>query len=163
MNNIELAQAYLKDLSGQNVEEQTRWELLKNKFSNNKMFGDELLAAIKELLMIAIVDEQLAELNYLHSYNLSKTSGKSDFDVEFEDHEEDERGHRDDLINRLRELDSDMIFTPVDQLIWINSRGIEWKEEFGFDSGRILLNRLKEEEEAVEFYRIMRRIFTWNC
>ena len=135
--------------------ELTRWDMIKEKFSlENRETLDESTFAeyVKELLVISVIDEQLAELNYLQSYNLSKTEGKSDFDPEFEQHEEDERQHKYDLIKRLRELDAEIIFTPIDQWIPLNSRGTEWKQEFSNQSSEILLNRLKEEEEAVEFY-----------
>ena len=98
------------------------------------------------------VDEQLAELNYLQSYNLSKTEGKTDFDPEFEKHEEEERQHKYDFINRLRELDSSVIFMPIDQWVDINSCGTEWKQEMSSQSSELIKNRLEEEKHAVEFY-----------
>jgi bacterioferritin (cytochrome b1) len=107
---------------------------------------------IKNLLAIAIADEQLAELNYLYSYSLEKTEGKADFDPEFEQHEEEERQHKYDLINRLRELDAKVIFVPIEQMIYFNSIGVEWKQEFSEISRDVILRRLEEEEHAVNFY-----------
>lgn len=148
-----LEEAYLKDLNPVD-KTKTRFDELKMKFSENMKQSEYFPTLVKELLYIAIVDEQLAELNYLQSYNLTQTEGKSDFDPEFEQHEDDERQHKEDLIERLRELDAEIIFTPIDQWIFINSRGTEWKQEFSRNSSEIIRNRLKEEEEAVEFYTL---------
>lgn len=156
-----LQEAYLKDLNiepllviNQSETVKTRFEELQNKFSDEAKSSAPFEELVKELLVIAIVDEQLAELNYLQSYNLSETEGKSDFDPEFENHEVEESNHKRDLIERLRELDSKQIFTSIDQWIYINSRGTDWKQEFSHNSFDILKNRLKEEEEAVEFYTL---------
>lgn len=160
--------AYLVDLNTGNavvmnqavdIEQQpkTRWEELQEKFGSvidTSLDSDTIFELIKELLTIAIVDEQLAELNYLQSYNLELTEGKTDFDPEFEQHESDEREHKYELIERLRELDASVIFVPIDQWIYINSRGTEWKQEFEKQSSEVILNRLKEEEQAVEFYTL---------
>jgi bacterioferritin (cytochrome b1) len=132
-----------------------RFSELKQKFAPGQQLTEaEFKALVQELLSIAIIDEQLAELNYLQSYSLEQTVGKSDFDPEFEQHEEDEREHKYDLINRVRELDSNFIFTGIDQWVFLNSRGTAWKQEFDKTSANVLLNRLKEEEEAVEFYTV---------
>jgi bacterioferritin (cytochrome b1) len=134
----------------------TRWEEIQLKFAVETRPEDEVLlnGLIRELLSIAIVDEQLAELNYLQSYNLEKTEGKTDFDPEFEQHESDEREHKYELIERLRELDAEVIFLPVDQWIHMNSRGVEWKQEFDVQSSDVILRRLEEEKQAVEFYTL---------
>ena len=58
---------------------------------------------------------------YLISYNLSRSEGKSDFDPEFEQHENDEREHKYKLIERLRELDSDIIFTAIYKVNYLKS------------------------------------------
>ena len=93
--------AYLVDLN----QTTTRWQEIKSVYSvnNRPVDPDKLNEMIKNLLAIAVADEQLAELNYLYSYSLQKTEGKADFDPEFEQHEEEERQHKYDLINRLRE------------------------------------------------------------
>ena len=142
--------AYLVDIN----HNQTRWEQLKSIYSvNNRPTDvDKLNEMIKNLLAIAIADEQLAELNYLYSYSLEKTEGTADFDPEFEQHEEEERQHKYDLINRLRELDAKVIFVPIEQMIYFNSVGVEWKQEFSEISNDVILRRLEEEEHAVEFY-----------
>lgn len=139
--------AYLSDLSGE--QPVSRFDKIK------EMIADESIdeeRKIVELLCISIVDEQLAELNYLQSYNLTKTEGKTDFDPEFQKHEEEERQHKYDFINRLRELDSPIIFMPIDQWIYVNSCGTEWKQEMSSQSSDIIKNRLEEEKHAVEFY-----------
>ena len=132
--------------------QQTRFEELKQLTINTPADGPDVDKLIKELLIVAIIDEQLAELNYLQSYNLTKTEGKTDFDPEFQKHEEEEREHKYELIERLRELDSDKIFMPIDQWIHLNSRGTEWKQEDSNNSSEIIKNRLNEEKQAVEFY-----------
>jgi bacterioferritin (cytochrome b1) len=142
--------AYLIDIN----QPQTRWEELKSIYSvnNRPTDPDKLNEMIKTLLAISAADEQLAELNYLYSYSLEKTEGKADFDPEFEQHEEEERQHKYDLINRLRELDAKVIFVPIEQMIYFNSIGVEWKQEFSENSRDVILRRLEEEEHAVEFY-----------
>ena len=144
--------AYIIDLSVCN----NRFDNLCNIYTLDNIddTNSDLNTKIKDLLVIAIIDEQLAELNYLISYNLSRSEGKSDFDPEFEQHENDEREHKYKLIERLRELDSDIIFTAIEKWQELNSRGTDWKQETLVDSGEILKNRLKEEEEAVEFYTL---------
>lgn len=144
--------AYLVDIN----QSQTRWEQLKSIYSvnNRPADADKLNEMIKTLLSIAIADEQLAELNYLYSYSLEKTEGKTDFDPEFEQHEEEQRQHKYDLINRLRELDAKVIFVPIEQMIYFNSIGIEWKQEFSDISRDVILRRLEEEEHAVNFYEL---------
>ena len=142
--------AYLVDLN----QAPTRWQEIKSIYlvDNRPVDPDKLNEMIKNLLAIAVVDEQLAELNYLYSYSLQKTEGKADFDPEFEQHEEEERQHKYDLINRLRELDAKVIFVPIEQMIYFNSIGVEWKQEFSEISRDVILRRLEEEEHAVEFY-----------
>ena len=142
--------AYLVDLN----QAPTRWQEIKSVYSvdNRPVDPDKLNEMIKNLLAIAIADEQLAELNYLYSYSLQKTEGKADFDPEFEQHEEEERQHKYDLINRLRELDAKVIFVPIEQMIYFNSIGVEWKQEFSDISRDVILRRLEEEEHAVNFY-----------
>lgn len=104
------------------------------------------------LLNISLVDEFLAEFNYYASYNLTETDGKSDYDPEFKQHEEEEREHRYLITNRLRELG---VKVPTPQLINFhneNSNGTSWKQENSTGSNDILLNRYNEEINAVKFY-----------
>lgn len=144
--------AYLIDIK----QGQTRWEEIKSIYSAENIPSDsiQLDELIKTLLAIAIADEQLAELNYLYSYSLQKTEGKTDFDPEFAQHEAEERQHKYDLINRLRELDAKVIFVPIEQMIYFNSRGVEWQQEFSNQSSDIIIRRLEEEKQAVEFYTL---------
>ena len=152
LTKLSLEEAYLQDIQ---VEKPlSRFDELRIKFNSDAKNSQNFTEMVKELLLIAIIDETLAELNYLQSYNLSKTEGKTDFDVEFEQHEEDEREHKYDLIERLRELDSNRIFTGICDWQYLNSRGTNWKQEFLSNSFDILKNRLAEEQEAVEFYTL---------
>lgn len=144
--------AYLVDIGCADPAQQTRFEEIQQLLINNPVGSENEKEIVKQLLMISIVDEQLAELNYLQSYNLTKTTGKTDFDPEFEKHEEEEREHKYDFIERLRELDSAMIFMPIDQWIHLNSRGVEWQQEMSNNSSEIIKHRLEEEKQAVEFY-----------
>ena len=105
-----------------------------------------------QLLNIALNDELLATYNYMASYNLSKTEGKSDFDPEFEAHEKEEYEHAHKLINRLRELDAMVLVTPWCDIAKCNSSGEDWKQEFDSDSIAILTRRYQEEVAAVDFY-----------
>lgn len=132
----------------------TRFEELKMRFSKEAKDKEQQKRDIIELLIISYIDEWLAEINYLASYNLSKTSGKVDFDPEFKQHEEEEREHKYKFINRLRELNAEAPKVPIDKWKDLNSRGTEWKQEFDYDSHKILLRRLEEEKQAIEFYTL---------
>lgn len=105
-----------------------------------------------ELLNIALNDEFLATYNYLASYNLSKTEGKSDFDPEFEAHEKEEYEHAHMLINRLRELNEKVLVTPWCDIAKCNSAGEGWQQELSSTSTEILLRRYQEELNAIDFY-----------
>ena len=39
-------------------------------------------------------------------------------------------------------------------MIYFNSRGVEWKQEFSNQSSDIIIRRLEEEKQAVEFYTL---------
>lgn len=108
---------------------------------------------LEGLLKTAVVDELLAAYNYMASYTLSRTTGKVDFDPEFEQHEKEEYSHAHKLLMRLREIDSDGILS----MDWKNfptqnSMGKSWKQEKGNNSLKILDGRIHEEEKAIEFY-----------
>jgi len=105
-----------------------------------------------ELLNIAVNDELLAAYNYLASYTLSKTEGKSDFDPEFMQHEKEEYEHAHMLIERLRELNANALVTPWCDISRCSSAGEEWTQEMEAESTAILLRRYQEEIAAVEFY-----------
>ena len=113
---------------------------------------------INELLQIAIMDEQLAELNYLISYSNSKTAGKADYDPEFQQHEKDEYDHKHDLIERLRTLDAPRLCHAIQEFPLANSNGNKWVQETSSDSFDILNHRYQEELEAIEFYDLVLRI-----
>ena len=113
---------------------------------------------INELLQIAIIDEQLAQFNYLISYSISKTAGKADFDPEFRAHEEEERNHKHDLIERLRTLNAPRLYDAIQNFPLINSTGRMWKQETSTTSIDILRNRLNEEYGAIEFYSFILQV-----
>jgi bacterioferritin (cytochrome b1) len=147
--------AYINSLQGTSNPKYMRFELLKEEFTNFTEKDTEAFKnKVEKLLLIALIDEQLAELNYLQSWSLSRTEGKTDYDVEFHQHEDDEREHKYKLIQRLCELDSTVCLAALDSWISLNSRGEKWTQEYRNDSGEILLQRLREEEEAVEFYTL---------
>lgn len=116
-------------------------------FSNNAT-----KEGLVKLLNIALNDELLATYNYLASYNLSKTEGKSDFDPEFQAHEKEEYEHAHKLINRLREMNAEVLITPWCDIAKCNSAGSEWSQEMDSESTAILTRRYQEELAAIEFY-----------
>ena len=132
----------------------TRFEELKKRFTEVPSDPEQIRRDIIEMLTISYVDEWLAEFNYFASYNLSKTEGKVDYDPEFQQHEKEEYDHRHDLVNRLRELGAPVPTIPLDQFIYVNSRGTNWKQEFSDISNEQLKNRFVEENEAIEWYTL---------
>ena len=105
-----------------------------------------------QLLNIAVNDELLATYNYLASYTLCKTEGKVDFDPEFQAHEKEEYDHAHLLINRLRQLNANVLITPWCDITKCNSAGEEWAQETDANSIEILTRRYQEEIAAIEFY-----------
>lgn len=149
--NIKYNDAYLKVI-GSNKTEKNRLDALIDEYSAKEVPTKE---DVIKLLNISLVDEYLAEFNYYASYNLSKTDGKSDYDPEFQQHEEEERDHRKQITDRLRELGAPV---PTPQLINFcneNSNGLNWKQETSSSSNDILLNRYNEELNAVKFYSMI--------
>lgn len=145
-NNI-YEDAYLKTI---NVEQDDRFQQLSRDFTSDQFTMQKVIM----LLNIAIVDEQLAEWNYLASYNLSKTQGKVDSDPEFQQHEDEQRDHKHKLINRLRELDSPVPIININDWITFNSQGNKWKQETLNNTFEILKNRIQEEKDAIKFYSL---------
>lgn len=139
-------EAYLNNI----IHQQSRFEELKKQFTPEQYSIQKVI----ELLNIAIIDEQLAELNYLASYNLCKTQGKADVDPEFKAHEDEQRAHKHDLIARLRELDSKVPTIAISEWYHLNSQGNNWKQETLEDTFEILKNRIKQEQDAIEFYTL---------
>ncbi len=101
------------------------------------------------LLNVAVNDEFLAAYNYLASYTLSKTEGKSDFDPEFEQHEKDELEHAHMIINRLREMGKPVLVTPWRDIAECGANGKGWLQEEDGESTAILLRRYQEELDAI--------------
>lgn len=132
----------------------SRFEELKNRFSVVSDDPEQIRRDIIEMLTISYVDEWLAEMNYFASYNLSKTEGKVDYDPEFQQHEKEEYDHRHDFANRLRELGAQVPTIPIDQFVYVNSRGTNWKQELSDISVEQLKNRFVEENEAIEWYTL---------
>lgn len=144
-------EAYLNTLNDQNPQKD-RLEFLIDTYKNKQDLNKQDLI---ELLNIAIIDEWLAEFNYFASYNLSKTEGKSDFDPEFQQHEDEEREHRKMLVNRLRELNSPVPIKALLDFQKLNSNGEKWTQEFSIESSKILLNRYNEELCAIKYYDLI--------
>ncbi len=142
-------ETYLNDFK-----EEDRFAELKERFSTVSDDKEQQVKDIIELLNISYADEELAEYNYFASYNLSKTDGKSDVDPEFEQHEDEERDHKNKLINRLRELRQSVPCIPIEKWKDYNSRGKKWKQECDNNSLDILLNRDEEEIQAIEWYEL---------
>lgn len=86
------------------------------------------------------------------SYSNSKTTGKADYDPEFQQHEKEEADHKHQLIERLRTLDAPRLYTSWKEYPLANSNGTDWKQETSFDSFEILQNRYQEEMGAIAFY-----------
>ena len=101
------------------------------------------------------MDEILAEFNYYSWYNLSESDGKSDYDPEFKQHEDEEREHRKEITNRLRELGAKVPRTMLIDFPSLNSAGTEWKQEQMTSSNDILLHRWNEELGAIKFYGLI--------
>lgn len=133
----------------------TNFQNLKSKFLEKEFISQN---DINELLQIAIVDEQLAEFNYMISYSNSKTEGKADYDPQFQQHEKEEAEHKHALIERLRTLDAPRLYTVWKEYPIVNSNGTDWKQETSFDSFEILQNRYQEEMGAIAFYDLVLQI-----
>lgn len=127
----------------------SNFQNLKARFEEREFISQK---DINELLQIAIIDQQLAQFNYMISYSNSKTVGKADYDPQFQQHEKEEADHKHQLIERLRTLDAPRLYTALQQYPLANSNGTDWKQETSFDSFEILQNRYQEEVGAIAFY-----------
>lgn len=152
MNNEDLNKAYLEVLNGEGEKPKSRLDELITKYS---ALETPSKSDIIELLNIALMDEFLAEFNYYSSYNLSESDGKSDYDPEFKQHEDEEREHRKEITNRLRELGAKVPRTMLIDFPSLNSAGTEWKQEQMTSSNDILLHRWNEELGAIKFYGLI--------
>ena len=131
------------------------FQSFKKKYEQREMVSQN---DINELLQIAIIDEQLAELNYLISYSNSKTEGKTDYDPEFQQHEKEECEHKHKLIERLRTLSAPRLYHAIQEFPLANSNGNKWVQETSSDSFDILNHRYQEELGAIDFYNLVLRI-----
>ena len=147
MNNILFEETYLNMVNNDN--KQDRLAYLKDFYNNKETIEKN---DIIELFNIAFMDEFLAEFNYFASWNLSQTEGKNDFDPEFKQHETEERDHRYEITERLRELGAPVPSKLIQEFFTNNSNGENWKQELMTSSKDILLNRYNEELGAIEFY-----------
>lgn len=107
---------------------------------------------IVELLSIAVNDEILAAFNYFISYFKAMSEGRSDFTPEFDAHKSEEIGHAEDLIERLKEMDVQILTTPLCSMTKLTAAGDLWKQEDSVNSFEIIKNRYDEEVNAIKFY-----------
>ena len=147
-NSMLFEEAYVNMLQ---EEKGNRLDYLK-KFYTDK--NDITKEDIIDLFNIAFIDEFLAEYNYFASWNLSVTEGKNDFDPEFKQHEGEERDHRYQITERLREMGAQVPTKLIQEYFTLNSNGEDWKQELSQTSKDILLNRYNEELGAIEFYAL---------
>ena len=156
MNNENLNKAYLEvlrnDSNGFEKRPKNRLEELIEKYNALETSTKQ---DVIDLLNIALMDEFLAEFNYYASYNLSKTDGKADYDPEFQQHEDEERGHRKDITNRLRELGAEVPKIMLQDFLILNSAGENWKQANTNISNDLLLNRYNDELDAIKFYGLI--------
>lgn len=156
MNNENLNKAYLEvlrnDVNGFEKRPKNRLEELIEKYNALETSTKQ---DVIDLLNIALMDEFLAEFNYYASYNLSKTDGKADYDPEFQQHEDEEREHRKDITNRLRELGADVPKIMLQDFLILNSAGKDWKQANTNISNDLLLHRYNEELGAIKFYGLI--------
>lgn len=148
-------EAYFKMLQPQNPTKEAQkdhFTVLKQGYLSKPQLTQQ---DINELLEVAIIDEFLAEYNYMISYSNSRTNGKADFDPEFQAHEDQERDHKHDLIERLRTLDAPRLYVTLEKYKEANSCGLSWKQQISDNSMEILKNRLEEQKHAVAFYDFM--------
>ena len=131
------------------IKADSRLNFLKNVYANKKYITKR---QIIDLLQISLIDQWLAQFNYFRSYHLSQTTGKSDFDPQFKQHEEEQCKHRHDIADRIRQLGGRISIQPITELIVQNSNGTNWEEEITSNSFKILKNRLEEQKKAVQFY-----------
>ena len=85
---------------------------------------------------------------------LSQTEGKNDFDPEFKQHEGEERDHRYQIVERIKQLRGKAPTKLLQEFFTLNSNGENWKQELMVGSMDILLNRYNEELGAIEFYAL---------
>ena len=132
-------------------EKEDRFTYLKNLYNSKETITQQ---DVIDLFNIAYIDEWLAEYNYFASWNLSQTEGKNDFDPEFKQHESEERDHRYQIVERIKQLRGQAPTKLLQEFFTLNSNGENWKQELMVGSNDILLNRYNEELGAIEFYAL---------
>lgn len=151
--NDKINQAYIKQLTKPRIEQVK--QLLADNPCNE--------AVIADLLVMAFIDEQLAQWNYMLSYNMTVTEGKTDYDPEFKAHQQEQRQHKHMILQRLTQIVGPLKrYFSIDTLSEFNSQGRKWVEQSSNNSYDILLHRLKEQEQAVQFYQYCVQ-YTENC
>ena len=130
------------------IKTNSRLQWLKQRYSNHEITTQDII----QLLNISLIDQWLAQFNYFRSYHLSETDGKADYDPQFKQHEDDECQHRHEIADRIRELNARVLVDSIPVLIGLNSAGNSWSEQTTNNSNDILLHRLQEQKQAVEFY-----------
>lgn len=142
--------AYIQDIKQTSI---SRLDIVLKLFNDGCQKSEqEKQKLIIQGLTVAYIDEWLAEINYFASYNLSKTNGKADFDPQFQSHEDEERQHREKIVNRLRQLNSPVPTVLIQEWLTRNSNGENWKQELQTNSLKILLNRYNEQLNAIKYY-----------
>lgn len=132
-------------------EKEDRLTYLENLYNSKETITQQ---DVIDLFNIAYIDEWLAEYNYFASWNLSQTEGKNDFDPEFKQHESEERDHRYQIVERIKQLRGQAPTKLLQEFFTLNSNGENWKQELMTSSFDILLNRYNEELGAIEFYAL---------
>jgi len=147
-NGMIFEEAYVNMLK---EEKEDRLTYLENLYNSKETITQQ---DVIDLFNIAYIDEWLAEYNYFASWNLSQTEGKNDFDPEFKQHESEERDHRYQIVERIKQLRGQAPTKLLQEFFTLNSNGENWKQELMTSSFDILLNRYNEELGAIEFYAL---------
>jgi len=104
---------------------------------------------VVKLLVKAMADEFLAWYQYWVCKNLSRGAGKFDADPEFSAHADEEMGHADQLIQRIKELGGKPIFNPQEWQVL----GNPWTEVNNASVKEQLAITIQAEKDAIEFYK----------
>lgn len=100
-------------------------------------------------LYTALADELLAWYQYWACANISRGEGKSDADPEFAKHAEEEMGHADKVMLRIKELGGRPFPSPG---AWLE-HGNPWEEVATRDVVGLLAMTIDAEKNAVAFYK----------
>lgn len=123
-------------------------EALETLVNENADSQEKTTEGVVKLLIKALADEWLAAYQYWVCKNLSRGSGKSDADPEFDQHFKEELEHADKLMLRIKELGGKPIFNPNE---WL-SLGNPWTEVNSTNVKEQLTITIKAENDAIDFY-----------